>query len=120
MFHISRKMIGGKVKFTPRIPETQNASEAFYPPRVCAAPSIEQCLAGIEGTAIRWALESFENSKDAFYVYKLPNKGYKHGKDVSDYEVTKEVHYYSPVEGILVGEFVVIKQSGKFELTKLS
>ena len=107
MFHVSSKFLGYECVFTPCIPMAETPSEQHYPERVCAAPTVKQCLAGIEGVNIETALEMYMRTQEPFHVYKLPNKGYKHAKDVIDYPITGEVHYYSPVLGKYVGEFRV-------------
>lgn len=48
-FHISEKDLGETFKFTPRIPQSRAEEEDDKIPRVCAAPSITQCLIAIHG-----------------------------------------------------------------------
>lgn len=48
-FHVSEKDLGATFKFTPRIPQSRAEEEDDKIPRVCAAPSIAQCLIAIDG-----------------------------------------------------------------------
>lgn len=44
LFHISYNNLGDKVKLVPKIPKYKLSNEEHKTPRVCAAPTILQCL----------------------------------------------------------------------------
>lgn len=53
MFHVARRDLGPSLVLEPRIPINASKTECQKTPRVCFAPTVEQCVIGIVGYAIR-------------------------------------------------------------------
>jgi hypothetical protein len=86
LFHLSSDNLGGYVTLKPRLPRTPAVGEDTSVPRIAAASSVDDCLAGL--TALK--------AHGRYHVYQL--RGQARGLDadaparlVPDWEQTREV-----------------------------
>jgi hypothetical protein len=105
MFHLSLNDLGTTKLFSPRIPEA-DIDEAHLPPRICAAPTVEQCLMGISGGDLDYALEYLAGRQ--LFVYETVSDKYVDAVDVPDFFRTSEVFYTSDTMFKLVATCVIV------------
>lgn len=97
LFHVSYKNEGKKIRFSPRIPDTEETAgeEDEITPRVSLSHTIEGCLSSMAPPV----------DTDIYYVYKLVNepKLYKPTKEqVPDVERTGEIWALTEAELVLI------------------
>lgn len=107
-FHVSHADLGERVIMTPRIPYSANPAECPNTKRVCFAPTVWQCLAGICGTSkfsciLNELLYHSIPSGLQPAVYVTRRKLVTPPKLVSDYEFTGEVWSLEPIEVVRIG-----------------
>lgn len=110
MYCISQKKLDGKT-LTPRVPDnylTKNGYEDNETPRVCFAPSVDQCLVAL----------SQNLTGKSFYVYSPEDISkldvYKPNiKAVPDSEITGELWAIQPVKLKQVGRILCQEDAGR-------
>ncbi len=70
-FHLSSKSLGKNPTLLPRVPESASDIEDRTIPRICFAPSIEECLRAIAGSDV-WSLVL--KRREIFHVYGVHGK----------------------------------------------
>lgn len=103
MFHVSKRDLGEKVILTPSIPRDTAKGEDRVTPRVCFAPTVEQCVIGIVGYGISQditflgAFSILANSQWCPTVYKTEEVLFEPDW-VSDFHITHEEWALDPIE----------------------
>lgn len=99
MFHLSERFLGERILMFPRTPKSQCDDELELLPRVCAAPTITQCMMAITG-------HNESTAKTLFYgktvwLYYTSDLGYIIDTRIPDQYRTNEVYFIDPVEFVL-------------------
>lgn len=100
MFHVSTKYLGKSVMMIPSVPDTRNKKECAVTKRICASPTILQCILAIDGIK---DLKYSCVDKNGWYIYQTSEIGLP-AKDVFDYHLTEEHWFTKNTEFIFVGK----------------
>lgn len=88
LYHLSAKYLGDRVKLKALVPENMDKTEVDFP-RVCAAPSIKQCIIAIHD--MEWFIEKKADGILCLFVYEMENADdFEPYEDVYDYDLTAE------------------------------
>ena len=69
MFHVSSIDLGKVIEMIPKIPHSRSEGEESTIPRVCFAPTIKQCLMGIDGIDETGLLKRLKNKKYQLWMH---------------------------------------------------
>jgi hypothetical protein len=128
-YHVTDENYGAEVLWYPRIPVSAGPRENKTIPRICFAPTLEQCIASSQGTGNNWR-HGFDNLTGVWrgpreklrtiYVYAIhgncevvrPTK-----RQVFDVRVSDEVWRVKPTRLRLVGEISPKLKDGNLQVT---
>lgn len=113
MYHVSVYYLGKKVTLTPRVPSTVMPNEDNETPRVCFAPSVEQCLLGIHGVA---TIDKTYTNKVGWFLYHTDEILEPAGSRVPDYHRSKEHWSLTSIEVKFVGVVCLDKKTNKLSI----
>jgi len=110
LFHVSYENRGKKIRFSPRIPDSEETAgeEDETTPRISLSPTIEGCLSAIAPII----------DTDIYYVYQLINKPklYKPTKEqVPDVEKTDEIWALTDTELVLIYKIKFTEPMGRLD-----
>lgn len=117
LYHVSKKNLGRKVTFEPRVPKnnlTSDGTEDNEIPRICLAPTIQGCIL---------ALDPLYKLKDLdLFVYQVIDKGQRRlsTKSIIKYDLvpdaskTKEVWFLESCQLNMVGQLHTDSFFGNF------
>ena len=88
LYHLSAKYLGQRVKLKALVPEDMAKSEVDFA-RVCAAPSIEQCIIALH--EMEWFMEKKSERILCLFVYEIEDiSKFEAYEDVFDFDLTGE------------------------------
>ncbi len=103
LYHVSYHNHGPFHTFVPRLPVSEDDDQVTH--RICVAPSIEQCILGMEGLKIlKKCLPRRKGKYPSIYVYLLEGNPYKpYISQVGDCEDTGELWLLQTTIGKRIG-----------------
>ncbi|QIG68125.1 hypothetical protein EVB55_190 [Rhizobium phage RHph_Y68] len=105
MFHVTNSFLPDRVEFEPRIPPKWRKcdTECSHTPRISVAPTIAQCLMGIDGIkSLGWYSDCRYPEK--YYVYWIDGVRFHEPIGVPDFDITNEMWVLEKAVGHKIGK----------------